>query len=355
MLVLAAVALATTSAYASKARLSALQSSEHLSDTRDVFARPDQALTHGEFATLEMAPSASTTPNAEGGFVRKMGDNSAMGAYLGNKTGLGHNSLSLSSSYTFTIQNPLNLYYASKMGDMSWGLGLQYAASENKLAKSKSSVMGLAASATSSAGWNAEVALGLTGEATIADTTKVSQSSPMSLSGGYSMDSLYVYAGYSVLGAKTAVSGTTTGDRSFTTMKVGAVNSHKKDGADFFYGVEYNMTTDQEKTAGTKDKTETTRLPVIVGIEAEAASWLVVRGSITQAVLLGTNKTTPDGSAATTDTSLTDDTTVAGGLGLKLGKFMVDGTLSAATVGGTAGKFGSDAHFLANLGMTYKF
>lgn len=351
MLVLAAVALVTTPAFASKARLGALQSAAHLSDTRDVFARPDQAMAHGEYATLEVGGTAGT-PNAEGGFARKMGDSATLGAYLGNKTGLAHSSLSKSASYTFTIQNPLNVYYASKMGDMSWGLGLQYAASENKIAKNKSSVMGLTASATSNAGWNAEIGLGLTGEATIADTTKVEQSSPMSISGGYLMDSLYVYGGYQVVGAKTKASGTTTGDRTSTTMKVGVVNSHKKDGADFFYGIEYNSNVDQEKTAGTKDKTETTKLPVIVGIEAEATSWLVVRGSITQNVLMGSTKTTPDGAAATTDTSMTDNTVVGGGLGLKLGKFTVDGTLAGAA----AGKLGSDGnHFMADLGITYKF
>lgn len=350
MLVLAAVALVTTPAFASKARLNALQNPAHTSDTRDVFARPDQALVHGEFATLEVGGTAGT-PNAEGGFSRKMGDNGALGAYLGNKKGLAHDSLSQSASYTFTIQNPLNVYYANKMGDLAWGLGLQYANSENKIAKSKSSAMGLTASATSNAGWNAQVSLGLTGEATIADTTKVEQSSPMSIGGGYQMDSLYVYAGYDVVGAKTKVSGTGTGDKTSTTMKVGAVNSHKKDGADFFYGIEYNSNVTQEKTAGTKDKTEKTMLPVIVGIEADAASWLVVRGSITQNVLMGSTKTTPDGAAATTDTSMTDNTVVAGGMGLKLGKFTVDGTLAGAA----AGKLGSDANFMADLGITYKF
>lgn len=352
MLVLAAVALATTPAFASKARLGALQSSAHLSDTRDILVKPDQAGALGEFATLEVGPTATATRNAEGGFVRKLGDNSAMGAYLGSKSGLAHSSLGLSASYTYKIQNPLNLVYSSKMGDMSWGLGLQYAASEDKIAKSKSSVMGLMASASSAAGWDAQLALGLTGEATITDTTKVEQSAPMSISGGYLMDSLYFYGGYAMLGAKTKVSGTGTAEKNSTTMKVGVVNTHKKDGADFFYGVEYNMNSTQEKTLAPKNKTETTKLPIIVGIEAEAASWLVVRGSIKQSVLMASTKTTPDGAAATADTSLEDDTVVAGGMGVKLGKFTIDGTLAGAA----ASQLGLDGNnFMADLGITYKF
>ena len=351
MLVLAAVALATTPAFASKARLSALQSVNHITDTRDVLSRPDQALAHGEFATLEVGPTATATRNAEGGFVRKLGDNSAMGAYLGNKLGVGHSAMGLSASYTYTIQNPLNLYYANKMGDMSWGLGLQYSASENKIAKNKSAVMGLVASATSST-WNAEVNLGLTGEATIADTTKVEQSSPLSISGGYNLDSLYIYGGYEMLGAKTKVSGTGTADAEKTTMKVGVIDHFSKDGAHFFYGAEYNSTVTKEKTLAPKNKTETTKLPILVGIEAEAASWLVIRGSIKQSVLMASTKTTPDGAAATTDKSLEDDTVVAGGMGVKLGKFTIDGTLAGAG----ASQLGLDGNnFMADLGITYKF
>lgn len=357
MLVLAAVAIATTPAFASKARLQALQSPAHTSDTRDVFKRPDQALVHGEFVTLEVGPGSdaavtdSNSVNAEGGFVRKLGESSALGAYLGNKLGLAHSSLSLSTAYSkankSTIQNPLNLYYANKMGDMTWGLGLQYSSSDIKSVKSKSSTMGLNASATGSV-WNAQLALGLTGEATAIDTNKIEQKAPVAISGGYSIDTLYVYAGYEMYGAKDKVIATeATTETDVNNITVGLVDSRKKDGTDFYYGVSYVASTTKVKD-GTK--TETTSLPLIVGIEAEANSWLVVRGSITQSVLLGTTKTTPANATATED-SLADNTKVAGGLGLKLGKFTVDGTLAGAATG----HLGSDDKFLANLGLTYKF
>lgn len=351
MLVLAAVALATTPAFASKARLSALQSAAHLSDTRDVLAKPDRAMAHGEFATLEVGDGTGTNPKPEGGFTRKMGDNSAMGAYLGNKSGLGIDSLGLVTA-VYSVQNPLNLYYASKMGDLSWGLGLQYAASEDKAAKKKSSLMGLTASATSVAGWDAQFSFGLTGEATNtagASEVKATQGSPMSISGGYAMDSLYVYAKYAMLGAKHSTGGTASANVEKTDMTVGVVNSHKKDGADFYYGVSYTSSVNKDKE-GTQSKTESSKLPVIVGIEAEAASWLVVRGSITQSVLMSASKTSTT-AGTTNETSMTDDTVVAGGLGLKLSKFTVDGTLA----GSSTGKLGSDDHFMANLGLTYKF
>lgn len=354
--VIVAVALVATSAFASKARLGALQASPHLSDTRDVFSKPDQALTHGEFATMELSNNAAgandTAPNAEGGFVRKMGENGALGAYIGNKANQASKSMNLITTVTPKIQNPLNVYYASKMGEMQWGLGFNYSNGEDKVAKNKSSSMGLNASLTSNAGWDAQLAFGLSGEATQADTTKVEQKSPVTLSGGYWIDSMYLYGQYDMYGAKTKVNSVAGTEIDNNAVSFGVVNSHKKDGADFFYGISYMMMTSKTKDG---PKTERTMLPVVVGIEADATSWMVLRASVTQNILIDTTKTTPATGAATVETSNYDDTVTAAGVGFKLGKFMVDGSLAATTAGATSGKFGTDTGFLSNVGLTYQF
>lgn len=354
--VIVAVALVATSAFASKSRLGALSNAAHLSDTRDVFTKPDQAMAHGEFASMELSANSGandTAPNAEGGFVRKMGDNSALGAWVGNKSNLASTSMALVGG-TPKLQNPLNLYYASKAGDMTWGLGLYHSAAEDKVAKSKSAAMGLNASVKSAAGWDATLGLGLTGEATSTDTTKYEQKSPMSLTGGYWMDTMYLYAGLSMYGgkSKTVSSGATVSEIDYSKMQIGVVNSHKKDGADFFYGVSYMSTSTKTKDG---PKTEMTMLPVVIGVEADATSWMVLRASITQAVLIDSTKTTPVSGTATTDVNMYDDTTVASGVGLKLGKFMVDGSLAATTAAATSGKLGTDANFLSNVAVTYMF
>ncbi len=364
--VIVAVALVATSAFASKARLGALQSSPHLQDTRDVFVEPDQALAHGEFATIELSANSVYTgaagtgndasPAAEGGFVRKMGENAALGAYLGNKAmNQANNAMALVAA-TPKIQNPLNVYYANKMGEMQWGLGLNYSNSEDKVAKNKSISTGLNASISSTAGWEAQLGLGIAGEATNADTIKYEQKSPMLLSGGYWMDTMFIFGKYEMYGAKSSnkVTGAAGAEIDFNAMSIGVVNSHKKDGADFFYGVSYVMTTNKTKDG---PKTEKTMLPVVIGIEADATSWMVLRASVTQNILIDTTKTTPATGNATTDLSNYDDTVAAAGIGLKLGKFMVDGSL-AATNGPAAqsGKFGTEsAGFLSNLGLTYMF
>lgn len=363
MTIIVAVALAATSAFASKARLRALSNAAHLSDTRDVFAEPDKAVNMGEVVAMEASNNSGSvstpggndaaSPNAEGGFVRKWNDNMAMGAWLGNKSSLSAAGLSdagASSGSGTSIQNPLNLYFASKAGDMAWGVGLNYSNYEHKGNKDKASSMGLNVGA-STAMWEASLGMGLTGEATDNDATKYEHKSPMALHGGYWMDTMFLYGDYSMGGgkAKNIASSTTTLDREKTSLQLGVINSHKKDGADFFYGVSYLMTTDKTKDV---TKSEGTFLPVLIGIEADANSWLVLRASITQNVLLGTNKTTP-AAGTSTDVTMTDNTVVASGLGMKLGKFTVDGSLAATTT--SNGRFGSDTGFLSEVGLSYAF
>jgi len=146
-------------------------------------------------------------------------------------------------------------------------------------------------------------------------------------------------------------------------MVLCVVDSVKKDAVDFFYGASYKMNTYKQKQ-GTSTKAEFSMLPVIVGIEADSANWLTFRASITQNVLLGTNKndtgaTITNGSGSSTATSgesdsIADNTTVAAGIGMKWNKFVVDGVITNA--GNNGGQFGLDsAGFLSKLSMTYMF
>jgi hypothetical protein len=118
----------------------------------------------------------------------------------------------------------------------------------------------------------------------------------------------------------------------------------KSEGADFFYGFAYKM--NDVKSGG--DKTSTSTLPMIFGIETDAASWLTLRGSVTQNVLLGSEKTT--GSSPTGADSTDHNTTVNAGMGFKFTKSTLDITLSSATTGAING-----SSFGANAGMTYLF
>lgn len=373
-LLLAALTMAAAPAFASKARLDALQDAAHLSDVQHMFERPYEVTNHGELATFEFGAAGA---KAEGGFIRQVGgEGSYLGFYLGRKPSAlttivdavaasGAAGAAAATAFNSTLDNGFNVVYGSKAGDITWGANLYYLSSNKKTALTvgaplgdatdrKANVAGVSFGAEAGQ-WEANAVVGLMGESKFASSTlgdDVSLKSNMNLllRGAYKMDTMYYYAQYGMTGAKLDVAGNDSKIEG-NDIRIGLVNTHKKDGVDFFYGVAYKMTT--QKSNDGDDKVETSSLPVIVGVEAEAASWLVFRGSITQNVLLGSTKTTTGGVAGDSDT-ISANNTVAAGAGLKFGKFTMDGVLKAGS--NANGDFGLDgANFITEASLTYNF
>lgn len=353
LLVLAAVTLASTSAFASKARLSSLGSSAHLVDTQTVFVNPADLNLMGTWATFETGTTSTSTtmtaPTAEAGFSRAMGD-ARWGFYMGH-TGKASTLRNTANAAFLIEENPINLFYSAKAGDIGWGLGLNYSNSDLKGTTGKQSTMGLTGGMRMGA-IDASLGLGLTDTAQFGaagSETKWTGKNAMDLRGGYAMDAWYFYGQYAMDGGKSETGTTVNNDMENNVVKVGAVNTTKVDGGEFFWGVAYAMTTDNDKAA-TGSKVEKTLMPVTIGIEADAASWLVLRGSVTQNVLLGSSKTTPTAGTAGDTKTIANNTTVNAGAGIKFNKFMLDATLSGQNTGNING-----TSLLANAGLTYNF
>jgi hypothetical protein len=380
-MLMAAVIFAAVSAQASKARLNALGNSEHIVDIQEVFQQePDQALNY-EAATVEFGGNGAAATQAEGGFIRKMGD-SAWSLYLGRSsttyaefTSAVIDGVAAADANTLTTihqqANPLQLTYASKNGDINWGAGLLYISNAFKdqtidnaadfTGDIDQNIMGLLVGANNGV-WDAQLRFGLGGKTEASGTfagfttpgingaTKLTTESTQSMkvSGGYMMDTMYFYGGYDMRAGEVKTNAATLADLSSTELTVGVVNSHKKDGVDFFYGISYVMeTVENDVGAGTKD--ESTTAPILVGVEAEVSSWLTLRGSLTQNLgLLSSSK--PDGDSAG---AVADSTTTALGAGMKWGKAMVDVVVST----GTDGNFGFDSggDILSQASVTYSF
>lgn len=337
IIVAAAVLAMAAPAMASKARLTALGNSPHLSDTRIGLSRPAELA--ADHVIFEMGDNSATpgSPNAEGGFVRSHGD-ARWGFYLGN-----HDVLNERSAGFLINENPIDFGYAAKSGDMDWGVGLAYSNSDNKAASTKQSYMALKGGVITGP-WEVNVQLGLTDSATDATDNKWTGKSAIDLYAGYTMDNNYYFFNYNMNGGKAEdAGGTTTEDNDNSVMSLGYVNTTKSDGVDFFYGVAYQMSTDKEKVADAK--TEETRLPFWIGLEAEANSWLVLRASVTQNILLGSRKVNggdPD--------SIANNTTVAAGAGIKWGKAILDATLAGSNTGVVNGNT-----LFTNAALTYNF
>lgn len=401
-LLVAAVVFAAVSAQASKARLNALGNSEHIVDIQEVFIQePDQALNY-EAATVEFGGNSGTAVEAEGGFIRKMGD-SAWSLYLGKSSTTfkeltdGVSALATAGGIATTADertalqtgfnqaNPLQLTYAGKASDIAYGVSLFHVSNtlEGFTATSgaatigtaggefKQDVMGLLIGANNGV-WDVQLRQGLTGKAEITGTAglgnitnlagatsfKTESTGSTKLSGGYIMDTMYFYGGYEMSSAEVKANSTTAINRdvSSNVLTVGVVNSHKNDGVDFFYGASAIISNREidNKTSSTKTKIDSTTVPLIVGVEADVTSWMTLRGSLTQPLSLLSSSKTKVGTGSATGKSVNDGTVTALGAGFKWGKATVDAVVTT----GTTGNFGFDGgsgNILGQASVTYNF
>ena len=149
--------LASTSAFATRARINALGNAAHLVDASTVYGNPSDMMTlTGDSLTIESgktfttagAPDAINTTTigggAEGLLIRSMGDAKFA-------LSLGHQDAALFSSRndakarnaavaTIHQQNPLEVSYGMKTGDMSVAGTLVYSKFENKKSGSEQKV-----------------------------------------------------------------------------------------------------------------------------------------------------------------------------------------------------------------------
>jgi hypothetical protein len=415
ILVIAALTVMSASAYASKSRVSALNGSYTAkTDVQNIFTNPAKMHEFGELATIEYGATAlGSSPNAEGGFIKAMGD-AKLGFYLGRQdsyltdmnsrafgafgtttvytvnngaTATNGDNLTTSSNYTVfnaskTNQtNPFDLLYSAKMNDLTWAASLYYSNSKiENLYKSNATILSAGVVAS---GWNAYLTFGLGAKdeadgstlyassaslanATVAYTDWSIKSDAYQLLGGeYDYGSVKFFGSYLVNNGKMeykqgtkAAAGSTVS--SFTVKKnvitLGAEDKMGADAAHFFYGAAYVMTTsstDGGVTANPELKMVSSDLPFWMGVEADVNSWMTLRTSLKQTVLLGNSKqdyyVAPDTKSYKTEPAA-HNTTAALGAGFKIGKAMLDMTLAAGTNGQV-----NTATLGTNASLTYNF
>lgn len=393
----AAITMAASSAMASKARVSALSSSPAVTDIQSIFTNPADVHYVGDFVTFEMGEKTanalsasdstkfstlvSVVPNAEGGFIQTMGD-AKFGFYLGKMSSSTNTFRGLASYAAFFTQvgatptaselaapinkflqqeNPFEVFYGAKAGDLNWGASFTFSNSDMKNGAGttddqKQSAMGIRMGVKTDE-WAAYANVGLGSEAKVGDA-KFTGKSGVTVGGHYIMDNMKLYAKYDAAGAKaTDSAGADKFDMDATETTVGFTNSWKNDGNLAFYGLAYKMNTTKQNTVGalntldsssfvTGSKQDITSLPFTLGAEVLAASWLKLRGSISQNVLLGSNKVTDPTVPPTNERndSIAHNTTTAAGAGFVWGHNVLDvvmlmgtnSTLDAATFGSNA-------------------
>ncbi len=364
-LLVIAVALAAVNAQATRARVAALANSPHLVDTATVYNNPADIFALGsDYVNLESGATTSTslTDGAEGMVVRTMGDtkwglslgHDSPNASVGGLRSLGA-ALGANAGFAFGQQNPIELTYGAKAADMAWAATLVYSNYQDKTpglaagTAAKESSMGVRLGARAG-NWDAALRLGLTSTVELGDGDKYTGTAAIGANGGYMMDSWYLFGNLSSLGFKTEdnVTGETS-KYTATSIAIGAMTEVKKDGSGFFYGASLNNSTSKEDVSGGKMTSMT--LPVWIGTEVDAASWLTLRGSITQTLQLMNNTKTENNLGTVTEFSPAgNDTTVNMGAGLKFNKLTLDGSLAGTMAGG---QVINANNLLAMVGLTY--
>ena len=352
-LLVVAIMLSTATSFAARSRMNALGNPRHIqNDSATLHTNPAYLHNVADSVTLESGStstnvaSGSVTTGAEATLVRTMGD----AKFALN---LGHDDATVAdlrdeANADLTQQNPLELTYGMKMGDMNVGAALGYSKYNDKKADAKEDTT-LLKVGTQTATFDVAVSVSLVDKVT-SGTNEYKGGSNINVVGGYWIDAdLYAYGSIGMNGYKTSSGGSDVADYKSNEYEVGVIHTIKNDGSEFFYGVGLNSTK-TEDSLGNKDESSEMSLPVMVGIEANAASWLTLRGAVVQTVLISDSKTEDNTGTLTEKAPGDNTTTFTAGAGLKFNKVTLDGSLLAN------GSQALDANnMLGTVGLTYAF
>jgi len=239
-----AIVLASTSAFATRARVTALGNAPHLVDSSTVYNKPADIFAVSDSLTIEAGKTNAVlgengNDGAEALMIRSTGD--AKWALS-----LGHDSVRTSvlrnaASGTLTTivgqQNPIELTYGMKAGDMAWAGTLVYSNFNDKKAEVKESTMGLKFGAATSS-WDATVDLGLTDKwEDSAANDEFKGKSNIAVKGGFWVASdMYAYADVNMIGFELTDGGNVVSEIKGTEITLGAINTVKSEGNEFFWG-----------------------------------------------------------------------------------------------------------------------
>lgn len=382
LLVIAGLAVLSTSAFASKARMEALnqdsvRGSEYISDSRNIFRNPAHLNTMSNYLITEWGTSSATdsqtNPRAEGGFFRSTGAFN-YGVYLGNNNTVlnpASNGVTVPAntvSPSFLRQdNAIDLFFAGDMG-LQWGAKIHYASSKDESVAANTRendalAIGLGVAA---GGFDAYVDFTLsdksTGNTAVAGTTPVVPAGiasdefevkPSFLVGGsYTWNETTFFANYEKDKAEQRLNNVS------STYKYDAIIA----GAGRIWDINptAKVFTDAKvviasfQTTGPKLKSQT--LPITIGMEAEATSWLTLRGSVSQNIILNDEEILVG--TAVRERTVSNSTDVSAGATLNFGKLKVDGMIGTTSSTGTAGtETGvlSTSNLLTRVGVSYMF
>ncbi len=370
------LAVLATPAFASKARLQALgednYGSAYISDNRNIWLNAAQINNHKDLVTYEFGTEQTgddaATPRGEGGFYRTSG-NLAYGVHFGGASSTS-NAMRLASGLAGAgEQNNIDVFVGGDAG-MKWGANLGYAKTSDESSpltgESMRTRLGVISGDTQ-------------GYANINLINNAKGTAGKKFEGqmGYQLGAIHDWNGSTLFVDYRKFDAENTTDKKDIGLKqleigIGRVTK-LNDKTNMFAKASYlTAEVDNENSTnvfgaggltpcGTGNlavfcqEYKTSRVPVVVGLETEATSWLTLRSSV-GAVVWGSEED------KTNERSIQNATIVNAGATLKFGELSVDGVIGNGTAQGAApaangtdtGTLRTDS-LMSRVSMTYKF
>ncbi|MCO5142340.1 MAG: hypothetical protein M9962_04525 [Oligoflexia bacterium] len=329
MKILLAIALSLsfiTTAYASKARVGALQTARFLVDSQTIFTNPAHVNSLGQHFTAEFGGTTNTaSPKAEGGlFVNKMGG--TFGVYLGHMNTI-QSRLRNPEGY-YLENNPVELIY----GTGNFGASIYYARDNKQTTAQKQQTFGLRAGYDAG---NLEVftTIDLFATSFKSATADYKRKLPtFNLGAEYDFNKIYIFSDVTWAKSKQDIAAPAKNDAPYDsfTAELGAQDRTLSSGPRMFY---YGLSVRYDTLTKDKKKNESFTIPVVFGIEQDLNDWSVLRASLTQNFLIGHTKDATATAPNNKKDTIANNTTVAAGAGVKYKGFTLDGLLAAASTG----------------------
>lgn len=402
MIAVAGLAVLSTSAFATKARMQALgqdiqDGSLFMRDSRTVFLNPSHLVEQKDYIAVEwgtdtatgLNADADTAPMAEGGFFKESGS-FVYGLYLGYTQSqdtaalpnlvdgeAGNTNTTAAGDSGFLVEdNRIDLFFGGDAG-VQWGVNIGYIGNEDQGGGDVNVDSGTVTETTNfTAEYSAlivkagvtmgdlegyvHIDLDETSEGGVAaDSSAVRQNDKVegdtgfTIGGSYSMGNKVIYGQYDNDGYEVTINAAS-GDYTESTIRVGVAEINEiNEKSRWFWDSRLRLRKTESQAILDSNVTESDfdDLQLTVGFESDVKSWLTLRGSVAQQVVYS-----KEGVVNTANVKLEDSaantTTVAGGLSLRFGDVSLDATFAAAGQGNIDT---SDNNFMGRTAFVYNF
>lgn len=359
-----ALAVMSTSAFASKARLISLgedsQGSYYIDDLRNVFLNPAAVNDHNGTATLEFGSNtddSDSTAKSEAGIWQKSG-NFNYGVYLGGanskyddlRSGITVHQAA-ADGHQVEVDNSGELFIGGNAG-MKWGASLLFSQSEDEAAatQSEQELMILKLGIIKN---KMQAFLHFVSSNEAEDTSasqKFESDSDITLGFSYDLSSWRAFAEVRSYEYDDADGDNNNVERMDITLGMGKTKNLSNK-TKLYTKVELTQETMEEAAVETSSMV----IPLTVAIEADVKNWLTLRGSVAQNIWgeaedANKKKSTPTGT-----------TNVNAGATLKFGDLSIDGVLGANNGSGNVANTDSEVgvltfdNFMTRVSLTYKY